>query len=157
MQYTSEITINLPRQRVIELFNSTDNLYKLQQGLKSFEHVSGEPGKDGAVSELVYEMGSRKVEMTETIVKANFPDEYDATYEAKNVWNLTESTFIDEGKQTRWVMENEFKMGGLMGLMSRLMPGQFKKQTLSDMNRFKEFAEKQGLSDSDQVNPHDQQ
>ena len=45
MKYTREIVIELPRDRVIELFDDADNLSKWQEGLQSFEHVSGEPGR----------------------------------------------------------------------------------------------------------------
>jgi len=32
MKYTSEVTINLPRDRVVELFDDPDNLPKWQKG-----------------------------------------------------------------------------------------------------------------------------
>lgn len=38
-------------------------------------------------------------------------------------------------------MDNEFKRTGFMKLLTTFMPGSFKKQTLADMKRFKEFAE----------------
>ena len=44
MHYSVDIEIDLPRDRVIELFDSTENLYKWQRGLQSFEHIEGEPG-----------------------------------------------------------------------------------------------------------------
>ncbi|MFQ5507583.1 MAG: SRPBCC family protein [Planctomycetota bacterium] len=51
--YTVEVDIDLPRERVIELFDNADNLYKWQPGLQSFEHLSGEPGQPGASSRMV--------------------------------------------------------------------------------------------------------
>ena len=53
MKYTREVVIDLPRDRVIELFDDADNLPKWQEGLQRFEHVSGEPGQPGAKSRLV--------------------------------------------------------------------------------------------------------
>ena len=50
MKYTTELTIKLPRNRVIELFDSTENLYEWQEGLLSFELLEGEAGQEGAVS-----------------------------------------------------------------------------------------------------------
>ena len=85
MKYTTEITINLPRTRVIELFDSTENMYKWQEGLKSFEHLSGEPGQEGAKSSMVYEARKGELPMTETIISRNLPDEFHALYEAKGV------------------------------------------------------------------------
>ena len=42
--FTVEIDIDLPREKVLEQFDSTENLFKWQNGLQSFDHVSGEPG-----------------------------------------------------------------------------------------------------------------
>ena len=65
MKYTREVVIDLPRERVIELFDDADNLTKWQEGLQAFEHVSGEPGQPGAKSRLVYDYRGRRFEMTE--------------------------------------------------------------------------------------------
>ncbi len=142
MKYTCEVEIDLPRDRVIELFDNPDNLPKWQPGLKSFEHQSGALGKPGAKSHLVYDMNGRRVEMVETILKRELPAEFSATYDAKGVKNWVSNRFFEEGPQkTRWVMDNEFKFSGLMAVMAIFMRGAFPKQTLEDMNRFKDFAE----------------
>ena len=57
MKYSNEIIINLPVSRVVELFDSIENLYKWQPELVSFEHLSGEPGMAGAKSKLLYKFG----------------------------------------------------------------------------------------------------
>lgn len=141
MKYTTEITINLPRERVIELFDDPTNLVKWQPGLKSFEAVSGTPGQPGAKSKLVYDMNGRVVEMIETITSRNLPNEFSGTYEAKGVWNVMQNFFYDEGQTTRWVTETEFKFSGFMALIGLLMPGSFTKETLKSMEQFKAFAE----------------
>ena len=71
MKYTLSTTINLPRSKVIELFDNPDNMSKWQPELQSFEHISGEPGEPGAKSRLKYKMGKREVEMIETITARN--------------------------------------------------------------------------------------
>ena len=85
MKYEVQIEINQPIDRVIELFDSTENLYKWQEGLKEFKHLEGEPGQVGAKSQLRFEMGKRKIEMTETITVRDLPNEFSGTYEAKGV------------------------------------------------------------------------
>ena len=77
MTYTTEVIIHLPRLKVIELFDSTENLYKWQLGLKSFESVSGEPGQEGALSRMIYEARKGEMEITETISRPapNRPDQ----------------------------------------------------------------------------------
>ncbi len=51
---TVSIEIDLPRYRVIALFDSPENLFKWQTGLQSFERLSGEPGHPGGKSKLVF-------------------------------------------------------------------------------------------------------
>ncbi len=145
MKFTTEVTIDLPRQRVVELFDNPDNLAKWQNGLKVFEPVSGQPGMPGAKSRLLYDMGRREVEMVETITVRNLPDEFSGTYEAKGVWNEVKNFFHEAGPdKTRWVSENEFRFKGLMALMGFLMPGAFRKESLKQMVAFKQFAEREG-------------
>lgn len=144
MKYTTTIDIELPIEKVVELFDNPDNMTKWQPELISFENFSGKPGEQGAKSKLKYKMGKREVEMIETIVKRDLPKEFSGTYEAKDVWNMQKNTFetIDNNK-TRWITESEFQFKGFMKLMAVFMPGTFKKQTFKFMERFKTFAEKQ--------------
>ena len=142
MKYTTEVTINLPRQRVIELFDDPDNMAKWQPGLLSFEPISGEPGQPGAKSRLRYDMNGRKMEMIETITSRNLPDEFAGIYDAKGVHNIIVNRFYEDGPdRTRWVTENEFQFSGIMMLFGLFMPGSFRKQSLETMNDFKAFAE----------------
>ena len=142
MKYTSDLLIELPVSRVIELFDSFENLQKWQPGLISFEHLSGVPGAPGAKTLLAYDTKGRREEMIETIITRDLPDEFTATYEAKGVMNWVSNRFVEEGgDRTRWLMENEFRFSGIMRVASVFMRGMIAKQTLADMTRFKEFAE----------------
>ena len=144
MKYSNEVVIQLPRARVIELFDSEKNLFQWQPELISFEHLSGEKGQPGAKSLLKYQMGKREVEMTETITVRNLPEEFSGTYEAKGVWNEVVNRFetLDDSS-TRWVSESNFKFSGFMKVIALFMPGAFKKQSQKYMDQFKSFAEKQ--------------
>ena len=145
MRYSKEIIIELPRDRVIDLFDNPENLSKWQPGLQSFEHLEGESGQTGAKSRLFYEMDGRNVEMIETIIKRDLPSEFSATYEAKGVMNWVYNYFSEEGSdKTRWVMDTEFKFSGMMRIMGLIMRSSFPKETLKGMNLFKEFAESSG-------------
>ncbi len=143
MNYSTEVSINLPRSKVIELFDSTENLYKWQVGLKSFERISGEPDQEGARSKLVYEGRKGDLEMIEAIVKRNFPEEFHGIYKARGVYNEVYNYFTEpEENRTLWRMENTFKFRGLMFLMAPFMRSAFTNNTLLNMERFKSFAEK---------------
>lgn len=142
MKYKLEIEIDLPRSKVIELFDNPDNLKLWQPGFISMEYISGTQGEVGAKYRLNYQMGKRKVEMIETITAKNLPDNFSGTYEAKNVWNHIQNNFYEVGPaKTKWVTENEFRVKGFMKLMVFFMPGAFKKQSFEYMRLFKEFAE----------------
>ncbi len=146
MKYSHSIIIELPRNRVIELFDNPDNLAKWQPGLLKFEHLSGEPGQPGAKSRILYQMGKRKTEMIETVVLRELPDKFHGTYEANGVFNIQENYFkeVDESS-TQWTSVSEFKFKSFaMKLIGWLMPGAFKKQSYKFMVYFKEFAEAEG-------------
>lgn len=142
MQYTNEIEIDLPLEKVISLFDDSDNMHKWQPDLVSFEHISGEPGKDCAKSRLKYKMGKREIEMIETITKNNLPVQFDGTYETKGVYNKISNRFIAiNGNKTKWISNNIFQFSGFMKIIGFLMPGSFSKQSFKYMEQFKEFAE----------------
>lgn len=142
MKYISKIEIDLPLSKVLELFDSTENLYKWQPGLVSFDHLSGDPGQVGAKSTLRYKMGKRDIEMIETITSRNLPSDFSMTYEAKGVFNILKNQFEElSPTKTKWVTENEFQFSGYMKIIGMLMPGAFKKESQKYLQQFKEFAE----------------
>lgn len=142
MKYSNEVIINQPLNRVIELFDSEENLFKWQPELISFEHFSGEKGEVGAKSKLKYKMGKREVEMIETITVKDLPKEFSGTYETKGVWNEVKNYFevVDENT-TKWHSDCHFKFSGFMNLMAFFMPGSFRKQSQKYLDQFKVFAE----------------
>jgi carbon monoxide dehydrogenase subunit G len=142
MNYTTEIQIDLPVEKVIELFDNPDNLKYWQPGLQSFEPISGTPGQPGAKARLKFKMGKREIEMIETVTVRNLPTEFSGTYEAKGVFNQVRNRFIPlAANKTRYVTEQEFQFTGMMKIIGLLMPGAFKKQSRQYMQYFKDFAE----------------
>ncbi len=146
MKYTCEIEIDVPRSRVIELFDDADNRPKWQPGLVSFAPQSGEPGQVGAKSRLRHKMGKRDLEMIETVTRRNPPDELACTYEVKGMWNEVANVFEELGKdKTRWLCHSEFRgLNLMMKTMLTVSPGLFKKETVKYMTNFKTFAEAEG-------------
>ncbi len=144
MKYTCEIDINLPIDKVVELFDNPDNMKKWMEGLKSVEHLSGTPGTPGAKSKLQFDMGKRKVEMIETVLVRNLPEEFSGTYDANGVHNIVKNRFEQiPGNKTKYITDQEFQFKGMMKLMGVFMPGAFKKQTHKYLEHFKNFAEKE--------------
>ena len=143
VRYTNQIEINLPREEVVELFDDTENMYHWQTGLKSHEHLSGEPGKEGAKMKLTYELKKGKLlELTETITKNNLPYTFHGTYAWKEGYNTMHNSFEKVGRdKTLWVAEIEYHFSGFLKLMGPLLKGAFRKQSQTFMDQFKVFAE----------------
>lgn len=141
MKYNLEIEISLPREKVFELFTSTENIYKWQPSLQSFDHISGNAGEVGAKSKMVHKMGKRTIEMVQTITENNFPHEFSAIYEAKGVWNEVKNYFIEKDNKTIWKTEHEFKCKGFVKVLSILSPKMFRKQSYKYMKDLKKYAE----------------
>lgn len=141
--YTVSVDIDLPRDRVVELFDSVENLYKWQTGLESFEHVSGEPGQAGSVSKLVFRNGKRRFELTETVTAWNPPDEFNGRYDWKGGSNTLVNRFIELGpERTRWESTCEYQMRALpLKVMAFLMPGMFRRENQKFLDNFKAFCE----------------
>lgn len=141
--YTVAVDIALPRERVLELFDNPDNLFKWQPGLQSFEHLSGTPGQPGARSKLVYLSGKQRIELIETITRRDLPDVFDGTYEWSGGKNTLHNRFLDlGGAQTRWESTCAYTFSSLkMRMMGSVLGGVFRKQNLKFLEQFKAFCE----------------
>lgn len=147
MEYTQEIVVNVPRERFIELFDDPANLAKWQEGLISFEPLSGEPGQTGAKSTLTFKRGRGTMQMVETITKRDLPDAFDGTYDAKGVHNICQNEFHEAGTgATRWVTHNVFEFTGTMKVIGFLFGRTFPKSSYKYLEAFKTFAESQAQS-----------
>jgi len=145
MKYTVEIEINKPIEKVIELFDNPNNWEKWMEGLINFEILNGKFGQPDTKTKLNFKMGKREIEMIETIIVRNLPDELSATYKAKGVFNIVKNRFISiTNDRTNYLTEQEFQFSGFMRIIGFIMPKAFKKQSLKQLTNFKNFVENQG-------------
>ncbi|MCF8235930.1 MAG: SRPBCC family protein [Bacteroidales bacterium] len=152
MRYTTEVIIEKPLEEVVSLYQDTDNMKKWQPELVDYKIESGRPGEEGSVAILRYKMGKREVDMKETITLKNPPHEYNAVYEAKNVYNLMQNRFEKVGMDsTRWIAISDFKFKGLMAIVAPIIKSVFKKQTAKSLHQFKRFVENLDYTDPEQV------
>ena len=143
MKFTSQVAIDRPRQRVLELLLDTNNISQWQQGIRSFELLSGSRDQVGARSRVVFEMRGVRLEMIETVIQYRPPDLFASTFEARGVKNLVENRFYEDGAgRTRWVMDNTLEFKGMMSVLGVFIHDTVTKQTLESMSRFKMFAER---------------
>lgn len=143
-RYTIELEIERPRVEVAELFADPESLPFWQPGFVSIEHLSGEEGKPGGKSRLLYLNRGREVELIETIEVFDLPEEFTATFEAKGMKVRVRNVFEETGggARTRWVSENEVETSGfMMTLFALLMPKCFERESRRFNEAFKAYAE----------------
>ncbi|MDB4292177.1 SRPBCC family protein [Maribacter sp.] len=146
MKYTCSIDINLSIAKTVALWSDENNFKEWQDGFDRIEHLSGTPDTVGAKSKIVF-LGKRKIELQETIISSELPQEKIALYEHMHMTNTQTSRFEAIGSnKTRYTSEVEYtKFNGiLIKLMAKFFPSKFKEQSQKWMNQFKEFAEKSG-------------
>lgn len=142
MQYDNAIEIDVPRDEVVALFVDPDSAKHWQEGLQSREQLSGQPTQEGAEARLVFGTRGKPMVMTELVLHRDLPAAYDLSYDARGALNVVKNRFTDLGDgRTRWDQHNEFQFSGLLRLMGWLMPGMFRRQSLTYMEAFKLFAE----------------
>ncbi len=147
MSFATQIMIDLPRPRVIELISDPRNLPEWQPGIKGVELVTGASNTVGARSRVVFDFRGVRLEMLETIVAYAPPEKFSALYEARGVKNLVENLFFADGPaKTRWVLSNTFTFSGLMSFVSPFVLDSVPQQNREAMQRFKAFAERSGAA-----------
>ena len=144
MKFNCSIIVNQPLDKVVQLFENPKYLKEYQDGFIRKELVSGSPGQEGAISKMYYKQGKRDMEITETILLNNLPDEFIGSYHHKHMDNTMKCTFTSLSEnQTRY--DSEIEYTGLRGFFPKMLgflfPGMFKKQVQKWLDNFKVFAE----------------
>lgn len=143
MNYHIEVTINQPRDVVLQYFQDESFIPKWQEGFISMTLLHGQAGMVHSKNQLVYMMRGKETTMIETILHKELPNSMHFLYEAKGVQNWANNYFIAEGDTTIWKAGHIFKFTGFMALMALFLKKSFTKETLDTMNLFKEAVEKE--------------
>lgn len=146
MKFKGSIEIKKPILLVTELFADTNSLKEYQDGFVRKELVSGQEGKNGAISKMYYKYGSRDMILTETIINNNLPDSFEAFYHHKHMDNTMKCQFKAlDTNLTKYEYEFEYtRMNWIMPkLIAILFPGMYRKQGEKWIRQFKEFVERQ--------------
>ena len=145
MKFTCAVEINLPREKVVALWNNPDNLKHWQDGFERFEHLSGTKNTAGSKGIMHYNFKGQPMELKETIIEFNLPDVMEGEYVHIHMTNRMRNIFTEvAANKTRWSAEidyikfNSFKMK----VFAFFGKGMFRKQTQKWLNQFKVFAEK---------------
>ncbi|OEK00982.1 hypothetical protein BFP97_05415 [Roseivirga sp. 4D4] len=148
MKHNGNIIIEKPAHVVAELFMDPRYLAKYQEGFERKELISGQAGKNGAVSKLYYKHGKRQMELTETIISNNMPESLKAFYHHKHMDNTMICKFIPlTDHSTRYETEVEYTRIDwfLPRFFAILFPNMYKKPAEKWMHNFKDFVENYDL------------
>lgn len=145
MKYSNQVIIDAPIDKVVELFDSTDNAYKWMEGLKKHEQIEGKPGEQNSKMKMYFDLGKNKIEIVETILERDLPRIFNADYYSNYSTNNVVVSFEElDSSTTRYNSETTVTTHGfMMKIMSWVMPGMFKKQSQKYMDDFKAFVERQ--------------
>ncbi len=116
-----------------------------RRDLQASKQLAVSLGKKGTQSRVIYINGKMTIDLKETIVVNNLPDEVTGLYEHEHMVNTMANRFTSlDHTRTRYEAEIDYtKFIGIMPkLMALLMPGVFKKQVQKRLDSFKEFVEK---------------
>lgn len=128
---------------IVTLFDNPNNYPSWMEGLLSIKVIEGKVGEVGTKSLFRFKMGNKEMEMTETILVKNLPDEYKVGYTANGVSNTVKSTFSElDPERTLYITYNEFEFTGFMKFIAFIMPGSFKKTSQKYLDDFKNFVER---------------
>lgn len=144
MKFKCQVDINKPLDKVVKLWQDPDNLKYWQEGFQRIEHLSGTAGQEGAQSRIYFQSGKRDMELLETIMKNDLPDEFVGKYEHTHMVNTMTNRFEKlTDHSTRYTADIHYtQFNGIMPkLMSFLFPGMFRKQVQKWLDKFKEFVE----------------
>lgn len=142
MNYQTHIQINKPLEEVISKYTDSNGYKHWMRGLSEYKTYEGVTGETGAKSIVRFDLGKRKIEMSETILSNDLPNSITVRYDAPGVRNVVKSEFTAAGNKTEIVQHQEFKFQNLgMRIFGVLFPRIFKKQSQQYANDFKAYIE----------------
>ncbi|MBT3272009.1 MAG: SRPBCC family protein [Spirochaetales bacterium] len=146
MKYAGSIEIDKPIEMVTKLFADSTYLKEYQDGFVKKDLMSGQQGKEGAISKMYYKYGKADMILIETIVLNKLPSVYEAHYHHKHMDNTMKCHFTSlDTNRTRYEYEYEYtRINWIMPkLMAILFPNMYRKQGEKWISQFKEFVEQQ--------------
>jgi len=144
--FTGKITINRPRDQVVDLFLDPNHQDQFQEGYERKEIISGDLNQVRCHSKVYFRIGHGTMTLDETILKNELPETFEAFYHHERMDNTMKVSFRSLNDQvTEYYYEYEYSR--VQGLWARIMLKVFsafyKKQGDLRAQRFKTFVEGQ--------------
>ena len=144
MKFTCTVHIDLPLEKVITLWLNQENNKHWQDGFLSRDLIEGDYEQLGSKYKIILEQAGKRMELIETLLVNNLPDERKSLVEHKHMDNFQIIRFKEVSpNKTQYISEIEYISikHWIPRLMAKLFPKVFKNQVQKWSNQFKEFAE----------------
>lgn len=138
MNYTVDILIDAPREKVASLYVDLNRMSEWETGLKSIEHTDKHLFETGSKGIFHFEFNEIKMPMKVSVEKNELPHQIIQIFEVPGAWNRCDNHFIEKGGQTLWKMDVIFKFEQDMNVALE----RFIEKTKASMMVFKSFVEK---------------
>ena len=150
-RFEHHTTIRLPIRDVFHLYTDPDHMPAWQPGLVDIEDAGGPAGRPGGIRKLRYQLGRRKMVMTETILHLEAPRQYHVQYALKGLRQIVRHQFDSIApNETKWTTVSEFHFRGMMWLIGGYMRTGLETQSRTLMQNFKGYAEQAGNAQAPQ-------
>ena len=139
-----EIEINSNLQKVVDTYVDLNSFSKWQNGFQSHQIIHGIYLQKDTKSKIIYKNRNNTIELIETILSNNLPNELEALYEHKHIINIATSKFIqinENRARLEYTVEILELRGFMIKIMSKLFPNMFRKQTKKWLENFKRLVE----------------
>ncbi len=144
MKFTCSISIAAPREKVVALFSDFDSKTEWQTGFESEELFKGKDGEKGSQKRLKFINRGKPMQLIETVLLNDLPNEFVGLYEHKHMTNSMKSVFKDlpDGRcgYSAYVEYTRFS-GFFPRLLAKMFPEMFKRQVENWMDNLKQLAE----------------
>ncbi|MBT8232656.1 MAG: SRPBCC family protein [Saprospiraceae bacterium] len=142
MKYTISNVINKPLALCHKTITDHEAAKHWMEGLQRIEHVSGNPGEEGAKSDIYFLHKNKELIIKETILEQNLPRQIKFAYDSPMGSNVVELKFEEISEnQVKQTNTTEMKMKGFMKILGPLFKGMMKKQSYIYLNGFKDYVE----------------
>lgn len=144
MKYTVSNTINKPLDEVVAKFMEPDGSLNWMEGLQRIERLTEPSYVVGAKSNFHFIHRNKPMVISETILEENLPRQIKFGFTSPMGYNEVEMIFepIDDNS-VKQINNSYFELKDFMKIMGFFMKSMFKKQSMTYLNAFKAYAEKE--------------
>ena len=143
MKHTVKVLIKKPTEDCFMLLQNHANRQHWQDGLVSFEHISGLPNKVGVKMKLNYIFNTRKISLIETTTFIENKNTIHFNFDSDGMHHIQKNQFkAIDNTTTLWTCKNEYVPTTFSKrLMLILMPKSIKIQSEKYLYDFKKHIE----------------